>query len=512
MSTATTLLTFASLQNDTSATSDLNTNFAAINTSLANTLALNGQSPNQMQSTLDMNSNRIINLPSPSTINEPMRLADATTLNGGGTVAVSQLPIAGTVGQVLAKNSSTNFDVSWQAPNLNTVNGVSYPSNPTINQVPVVTGVNQVTYETLPLSSLAPHSANTLIGNSNNATGNLQEVSLGATLNFNAGALQTTAHTGDVTSSTNSNVMTIAPNVVTNAKAAQMAANTIKGNPTGSPANASDFTIDGLTLKGSPASADEVIIWDVAGGAIKKATVSGIGTGGAGVSSFNSLTGGVTTSVAHQTFTSPGTYTPTSGMLHCIIECWGSGGGGGGVGAATAGNWIAAGGGGAGAYSRKYATAAAVGASQVITVPAGGNGGAAGNNAGSNGVQTSFGSLCVAAGGTGGNGNAATGAANGGAGGSGGTGDLVTPGQSGFCFPTSPGGATTTGCTSPGGSSSVGSGGQQLIGTNGVATAGAAGAGYGAGGAGATACSGGISAAGGAGAPGLCIVTEFVNL
>jgi len=51
--------------------------------------------------------------------------------------------------------------------------------------------------------------------------------------------------TGDVTAGpgTGSQAATIAANAVTNAKAAQMAANTLKGNPTGSTANASDIAI-----------------------------------------------------------------------------------------------------------------------------------------------------------------------------------------------------------------------------------------------------------------------------
>jgi len=53
---------------------------------------------------------------------------------------------------------------------------------------------------------------------------------------------QREALTGDVTAPKNSNTTTIANNAVTNAKAAQMPANTIKGNNTGSTANASDLT------------------------------------------------------------------------------------------------------------------------------------------------------------------------------------------------------------------------------------------------------------------------------
>lgn len=113
MSTSTTLTTFASLQNDTSATSDLNTNFAAVNSALANSLALNGQAPNQMQANLDMNSNRLLNLPAPLSVNEPMRLADANTLNGGGVLSIQGVPTGGTTGQYLAKSSATNFATAW---------------------------------------------------------------------------------------------------------------------------------------------------------------------------------------------------------------------------------------------------------------------------------------------------------------------------------------------------------------------------------------------------------------
>jgi hypothetical protein len=56
-------------------------------------------------------------------------------------------------------------------------------------------------------------------------------------------AAQEPAHTGDVTNSAGSLALTIAANAVTNAKAAQMAANTLKGNNTGATANAADLTV-----------------------------------------------------------------------------------------------------------------------------------------------------------------------------------------------------------------------------------------------------------------------------
>lgn len=66
-----------------------------------------------MGASLDMNSNRIINLPEPVNGSEPLRLLDAATLNGGGTIPLQQLPSGGSTNQVLAKTSATDFAVGW---------------------------------------------------------------------------------------------------------------------------------------------------------------------------------------------------------------------------------------------------------------------------------------------------------------------------------------------------------------------------------------------------------------
>jgi hypothetical protein len=117
-------------------------------------------------------------------------------------------------------------------------------------------------------------------------------LTFGGTLAVVGNALQTVAGTGDVTWSANSFATTIANAAVGNAKLANMAAWTIKGNATGGSAAPSDFTIDGLTLKASPAASDEVIIWDVAASAIKKATISSVGSS-SGVTSLLGLTGAI---------------------------------------------------------------------------------------------------------------------------------------------------------------------------------------------------------------------------
>lgn len=108
-----TLTDLVNLQNETTAVNAVNNNNAAIEAVLENTLSRDGTAPNQMQATLDMNSNPIINLPPPTSNFSPLRIIDAQTLNGGGTITVSTLPIGGTAGQALTKNSSTNFDAGW---------------------------------------------------------------------------------------------------------------------------------------------------------------------------------------------------------------------------------------------------------------------------------------------------------------------------------------------------------------------------------------------------------------
>lgn len=92
----------------------INANNAIIQTAFDNTLSRDGTQPNPMLSSLDMNSNHVLNLPAPAGPTEPMRLVDFNTITNGGTF--SALPVGGGVGTILTKNSGTNYDVSWQNP------------------------------------------------------------------------------------------------------------------------------------------------------------------------------------------------------------------------------------------------------------------------------------------------------------------------------------------------------------------------------------------------------------
>lgn len=72
-----TLADLTSLTNQQSAVSTINSNSALIETALENTLSRDGTTPNEMESDLDMNGNRILNLPEPLDDTEPLRLIDA---------------------------------------------------------------------------------------------------------------------------------------------------------------------------------------------------------------------------------------------------------------------------------------------------------------------------------------------------------------------------------------------------------------------------------------------------
>lgn len=208
------------------------------------------------------------------------------------------------------------------------------------------------------------------------------------------------------------------------------------------------------------------------------------------------------TSVNQQVFTSSGTYTPTVGMKYCIIEAVGGGGGGGG--SANGGAYsVSGGGGGGGGYSRTVATAAAIGASQVVTIGAGGTGAPIGNNPGTNGGDTSLGVICIAKGGSGGFGNNGNQGVFGGAGGIPGTGDFTFAGSEGMSSATCI--ATTIGA---GGSSYFGG----MVYTDPATPPknGATGLSYGGGGSAGITYGGGGEVSGGDGADGVIIITEYI--
>lgn len=227
------------------------------------------------------------------------------------------------------------------------------------------------------------------------------------------------------------------------------------------------------------------------------------GGGGTGFSSINV-----------QVFTASGTYTPSPNMLYAQVEVVGGGGGGGGTPAGNNDNF-GGGGGGSGAYARKIFNATTLGSSQSVIIGDGGGGVLGGS--GGQGAPSSFGSFITCTGGlggiasyfgVGGNGGTATGGDLNVSGSAGITGTIEVTGNYASTSGGGAGAASYFGGSAKGSSASSSQGNQTV--SNGVS---ASINGYGSGGGGACA-SGFISfppGIGGNGAPGVCIITEYIG-
>lgn len=91
-------------QSISSITQAVDNNFSALVTLLADIFSRSGQAPNTMEASLDMNSNRVLNLPSPVFLTDPVRLTDLNSalqnVTGGGGGSGSGTVNLGTVGQI----------------------------------------------------------------------------------------------------------------------------------------------------------------------------------------------------------------------------------------------------------------------------------------------------------------------------------------------------------------------------------------------------------------------------
>lgn len=85
------------LENQTSTVATINSNNTDIENAIENTLSRDGSTPNQMGATLDMNSNRVINLPAPLASHEPARLQDVEDLLAEGATNILWGSISGTL-------------------------------------------------------------------------------------------------------------------------------------------------------------------------------------------------------------------------------------------------------------------------------------------------------------------------------------------------------------------------------------------------------------------------------
>lgn len=250
-------------------------------------------------------------------------------------------------------------------------------------------------------------------------------------------------------------------------------------------------------------------------------TVSGLATAntatlqtnGSGVPSW--VSGVPIKTVSTQVITATGafTYTPTSGTAYAIFELQGAGGGCGGS-TGAGGQSACSGGGGGGAYMKLRVTGSANLAAITGSVGAGGTAGASGNNAGGAGGNTTLvinsGTTWTASGGGAGGGAAASAAAA--LSGTAGAGGTNTTGTNGTLIFSINGSAAGDGYTLAAAGTigrSNNMGGSSFLSPTLVALA-SGGLSYG-GGAVAQQNATGSNQAGAVGAPGIVIITEFIN-
>jgi hypothetical protein len=431
--------------------------------------------------------------------------ADLTALSAVSTDG--QLPVGQTAGVPIWKTITGDFTITAAGA---TAIGATKVTSAMLNADVYSTAhtwAGQQTFVAPALGTIASGVATNLTGTASGLT---------------AGNVTTNANlTGDVTSV--GNAATIAANAVTNAKAAQMAAYTIKGNATGLTADATDISIPALTMKASPVAGDIVLISDsAASNALKYTTVSALASAGS-VASIGGLTGAVGVangleasgsdiqiSAARRTLPTitllttgaAATYAAPANALWIRVRMVGGGGGGASATAAASQTNVGAGGGGGGYVEH------------IITSPSGNytyTVSSSGGAAGSAGTSTTF------------SGTGATLSAGGGSGTGSTTGSGTTlartsaPGDGGVVSGGNvlniPGSSGDYGLRYSGTEAISANGGDSYLGFGGIRVAvgnGTAGSGYGGGGGGASSIDT-TARTGGAGSPGIIIIEEYYN-
>lgn len=160
-----TLQTVSNFQNDESAVAAFNANMAAIQTALDLLLSRDGTSPNTMLANLDMNSKRILNLPTPETDNEPVIQAQLSALvlaaTSGDITPGSIIEVDFANGAVSSRALATDAVTTVKITDLNVTSGKLADGAVVTAKI----GDQQVTFAKLP--NIAN---NTVLGNLSGST------------------------------------------------------------------------------------------------------------------------------------------------------------------------------------------------------------------------------------------------------------------------------------------------------------------------------------------------------
>ena len=128
-------LTLSSILASFGSIAKLNSNFQAITTAFENTLSRDGTAPNSMNAALDMNSQRIMNLPAPVGQSDAVRYVDIQAGLVSGSFAIPAL--TGNSGKFLTNDGTV---VSWATTNLT--------STPTFTTLTVTAATSLNTFTT----------------------------------------------------------------------------------------------------------------------------------------------------------------------------------------------------------------------------------------------------------------------------------------------------------------------------------------------------------------------------
>jgi hypothetical protein len=116
------------LQNEQSAVNTINNNSALVEAAIENTLSRNGASPNAMEANLDMNANRIINLPLPVADTEPVRKGEFDEWTGLAD-ALEEAVAAAEAAQAAAEAAEANAETAESNAAASEANAASSETN-----------------------------------------------------------------------------------------------------------------------------------------------------------------------------------------------------------------------------------------------------------------------------------------------------------------------------------------------------------------------------------------------